>query len=249
MWEAKSESRYKFSLILHLLLYMSALHCLASSDFTYQRVSFCFTLIMVNTVALYNVILTSPGTVRSGSTGECPDSVSSEENMTDPSLLESEQVLHILMERLEPLRKYCDSCEIYRPRGVAHCTICNACILEKDHHCGALGTCIGKNNLHAYYCYILSLSGLLGVMCYSLIFSTRPVNLSFNRKVFADIFKVSTVIYRSAIAILFLFSLLLNVYYVFLWLCRSTSREFIVDPRGCIKKLKIFRRKHQNIFV
>jgi hypothetical protein len=32
-------------------------------------------------------------------------------------------------------------------KNIIHCQKCDRCILGFDHHCGVLGTCIGKNNL------------------------------------------------------------------------------------------------------
>lgn len=34
-----------------------------------------------------------------------------------------------------------------------HCDHCDCCVLGYDHHCGVLGTCIGKKNLTAFYMF------------------------------------------------------------------------------------------------
>ena len=58
--------------------------------------------------------------------------------------------------------KKCSKCNILIPKNfkVIHCNICEACIIEHDHHCPWTGKCIGKYNLFSFYIFVNSL------MCY-----------------------------------------------------------------------------------
>jgi len=44
----------------------------------------------------------------------------------------------------------CYKCKIVRPPKAHHCSQCNRCVLEMDHHCPWLGNCIGYENYHHF---------------------------------------------------------------------------------------------------
>ena len=43
-------------------------------------------------------------------------------------------------------RRYCLICHIFKPERCHHCSACNRCVLNMDHHCPWLYTCVGYYN-------------------------------------------------------------------------------------------------------
>ncbi|KAJ8490538.1 hypothetical protein OPV22_012259 [Ensete ventricosum] len=48
----------------------------------------------------------------------------------------------------------CSYCHIIQPPRSKHCHDCDKCVLQFDHHCAWLGTCIGKKNHCRFWWYI-----------------------------------------------------------------------------------------------
>lgn len=59
----------------------------------------------------------------------------------------------------QALRRFCRTCKIVRGPGVNHCTFCEVCIQDYDHHCGIVGKCSGANSHTAISVW----AGIIGV--------------------------------------------------------------------------------------
>nr|CCC95477.1 unnamed protein product [Trypanosoma congolense IL3000] len=125
-----------------------------------QRLSFNMEVViflcLLFCISLWRVAYSDPGYVR-------PAYLSASGPFTaDPPLREAEEGQRgreslwevVDGERVE--RRWCATCEIYRPLRAAHCYFCGLCVDEQDHHCGVIGVCIGRRNIGAFLLVVLT---------------------------------------------------------------------------------------------
>ncbi|KAI5173302.1 palmitoyltransferase ZDHHC9/14/18 [Pancytospora epiphaga] len=137
-------------------------------------------------------------------------------------------------------QKMCTTCLIYKSNRTAHCSDCNFCLLEKDHHCFWVANCIGRNNYKQFLVFlfwsvvIFLLSGFASRDLFSVYFLIGYI---------LSIFFYSL---SFGLSLFFLYSVMLNLFGL-------TTREYLNGKKGCFiglaKSWELFTRNRLAIIV
>ena len=117
--------------------------------------------------------------------------------------------------------KFCKTCMLFRPPRTSHCSICDLCVEEFDHHCPWIGNCVGKRNYVNFFKFLLSMNALSFIGLGTSLSVASQYNKDGNKNIIVSVI-LSVLIF---VVLLFIFGLL--IFHIHLVIFGITTNEKI----------------------
>ncbi|KAL5211642.1 hypothetical protein ABZP36_022489 [Zizania latifolia] len=113
----------------------------------------------------------------------------------------------------------CTYCRVVQPPRTRHCHDCDKCVLQFDHHCIWLGTCIGKKNHCRFWWYIFEET----ILCvWTAALYIESLHLDIDKAWWKDFIGV---ILLAVLIFILIFLLLLLLFHTYIALTNQTTYE------------------------
>ncbi|KAL1824992.1 hypothetical protein ACET3Z_011770 [Daucus carota] len=175
-----------------------------------------------NALARTSLVSKQPATSKNGNIVITVDHREAGRNLLGSNELSWTKLVMDLYPPGAPCRAWtCSYCNVLQPPRAKHCHDCDKCVLQFDHHCVWLGTCIGQGNHCRFWWYICEETTLCLWTC---ILYITYLQANILKSWWVDVIMI---VLLAILLILLIFLLLLLFFHSYLIMTNQTTFELV----------------------